>query len=501
MPKVLLAWIGRTDLNAVKGVPEAGIGPIGQAVTARTYDAVSLLSDYGDTETKGYVKWLKRQGVPTISVRRVKLSNPINFEEIYPSAVAAVEDVLRRYGADTGLTYHLSPGTPAMAAIWAIIAKTRFPAELIQSSREHGVQTASLPFDMSPEFITDLLRKPDEELRRLMEGLPGEAPEFDAIIRRGTAMKRVVALARRAAPRDAPVLIQGETGTGKELLAEAIHKASPWSNGPFISVNCAAIPPDLFESEFFGHKKGSFSGAVQDRPGHFEAANGGTLFLDEVAELPLHVQAKLLRALEQRKVTRVGESTPRSVQVRVISATNRDLIKEVAEDRFREDLFYRLAVAVLPIPPLRERREDLEALIDHVLDQVNQVAASQPGYESKTLSAGARLLLIRHPWPGNVRELYHTILRASIWSTGATIAPQDIRGVLLSTPAKKASNLLDRPLGDGFKIEELIRDVKRRYVDRALAESGGNKSKAAQLLGLGSHQTLSNWMKGIGLKS
>jgi len=500
MVTVLLAWIGRTDLNAAKGIPEAGIGPIGQAIAARAYDAVSLLSDYGEAETHRYVKWLKGREAPPVSLRCVKLSSPTNFEEIYPKAVAAVEEALRRYGADTRLTYHLSPGTPAMAAIWAIIAKTRLPAELIQSSREQGVQTASLPFDMSPDFVTDLLRKPDEELRRLMEGLPSDAPEFDAIIRQGAAMKRVVALARRVAPRDLPILIQGETGTGKELLAEAIHTASPWSQGPFICVNCAAIPRELFESEFFGHKKGSFSGALEDRVGHFEAADGGTLFLDEIGELPLEGQAKLLRVLDQRKITRVGESKPRPMQVRVIAATNRDLMKEVAEDRFREDLFHRLAVAVLHLPPLRERREDLGVLIDHLLDQVNRAAAGQPGYESKTLSSGARSLLVRHPWPGNVRELYHTLLRASIWSTGSTIAPEDIRSSLFAPPGEKVSNLLDQPLGEGFDIEELVRNVKRQYVKRALVESGGNKSKAAQLLGLGSHQTLTNWMKGIGLK-
>src|SRR5439155_1049636 len=275
--------------------------------------------------------------------------------------------------------------------------KNRFPGELVQSSKEQGVGTASLPFEMSADFIPDLLRKPDEELRRLMEGLPDEAPEFDQIVRRDVRMKRLVAKARRVAPRsDVPVLILGETGTGKELLARAIHQASP-RKGPFKALNCAAIPDSLFESELFGVKRGGFTGAV-DRPGFFRAAAGGTLFLDEVGELTSDNQAKLLRALQEKEVQAVGDDKTYPIDVRLICATNRDLQERMANGNFRSDLYYRIAGAVLLIPPIRERQGDLELLIDHAVGEINQKAAGQPGYEQKTLSAAARSLLGLHTW-------------------------------------------------------------------------------------------------------
>jgi sigma54-dependent transcription regulator len=285
------------------------------------------------------------------------VTSPTSFKEIYPAAVNAVEDVLTRYGAGADLTYHLSPGTSVMAAVWAILAKTRFPAELVQSTREQGVQTASLPFEMSPDFIPDLLR-----------------------------------------------------------------------------------------------------------------------------------------VLQEGKVTRIGESKARPVSVRIIAATNRDLMREVAAGHFREDLFHRLAVAVLKVPPLRERQADIGILIDHLLEQINRDAANQPGYELKRLSDAASSLLLRHPWPGNVRELYNTLLRASIWSTGPVITPEDARDALLPGSEERVG-VLDRPLGSGFDIREVLADVAGHYLHRALAEAHGNKTAAAELVGLPSYQTLTNWMR------
>jgi transcriptional regulator with PAS, ATPase and Fis domain len=309
-------------------------------------------------------------------------------------------------------------------------------------------------------------------------------------------MARLVQRARRVALRNVPVLIEGESGTGKELFAKAIHQASPRRDRPFKSVNCGAIPSTLVESVLFGHEKGAFTGADRLRKGVFEEAHGGTLFLDELGELPLDAQVKLLRVLQESKVTRVGSTSDIDVDVRVVSATNRTVIEEVEAGRFREDLFYRLAVAVLKIPPLRERAGDLGLLIDELLKKENQDAEkAEPGYVHKKLSTGARNLLLAHPWPGNVRELQLTLRRAAIWSDAVTISTEDIRESLLAVPHAKRRDVLGRPLGDGLNLPELLKEVARHYLGRALDEAAGNKTRAAELVGAPSYQTLSNWLK------
>lgn len=208
----------------------------------------------------------------------------------------------------------------------------------------------NLRFDISAEFLPDLLRQPDAQLRSLSEERPAESASFEDVQYRSDGMARLVEKARRVAVRNIPVLLEGESGTGKELFARAIHKHSPRKAAPFVAVNCGAIPPNLVEAELFGHEKGAFTGAQSRREGHFESAHGGTLFLDEIGELPQDVQVRLLRVLEEREVVRIGSSKPIAVDVRIIAATNRNLIEEVGAGRFREDLFYRLVVAYLNLP-------------------------------------------------------------------------------------------------------------------------------------------------------
>ena len=393
-----------------------------------------------------------------------------------------------------------------MAAVWIILAKTRFPAELIESSKEHGVRTASVPFDIAADFLPDLLARPDRELERLAAGLPPEAPEFSAIVHRSPVMQRVIARARRVAPRSIPVLIEGESGTGKELLARAIHQASPRRDRPFVTVNCGAIAPDLVESELFGHEKGAFTGAGAQRRGYFEAAHTGTLFLDEIGELPKPAQVKLLRALQEGEVTRVGATAPTRVDVRILAATNRTLAAEVAAGRFREDLFYRLAVAVIDLPPLREREGDAGLLLDRLLDQVNRESGTEPGYEPKKLSVAARKLLIDHPWPGNVREMLNTLRRAAVWTAGETIDAEDARDALLLPPrpdpgpAGDQDQILGQDIQQGIDLNGLIDRVARHYLERALDAAAGNKTRAAKLLGFGNPTTLTNWLKRHGVE-
>ncbi len=383
-----------------------------------------------------------------------------------------------------------------MASAWILLGKGRFAgAEFWQTSREKGVERANIPFDIATEFAPSLARAVDERLLQLSAALPPEAPEFDEIIHRCTEMKNVITLARMIATRNVPVLIEGETGTGKELLARAIHKSSPRTDGPFVAVNCGAIPKDLFEAEFFGHKKGAFTGADSDRKGYFESAHGGTLFLDEIGELPLDAQVKILRVLQEGRVRRVGESKEQPADVRIVSATNRTLVEEVAADRFRADLFYRLAVAILKLPPLRVRQGDIGLLVDKILDQVNSALNSGLGYKDKKISNKAKNLILRHGWPGNIRELQNTITRICATSLKNTIDEDDVRHAILPSTSKTKDDILTQPLGDGFNIQKLQAFLSSHYIRRALDESAGSKSKAATLLGLKNYQTLTNWAK------
>ncbi|WP_052812922.1 sigma 54-interacting transcriptional regulator [Desulfonatronum thioautotrophicum] len=257
-PDVLICWLGRTDLNACAGQGEAGLGPVGQALEWERFDKLILLNNYPAESVEPYRNWLgARYPDLGLDMRHVRLSGPTCYSEIYQTALSVLEDVTHK-APGAGLTLHLSPGTPAMAAVWIILAKTRFPARLIESSRDHGVRVVDFPFDLSAEFLPDAnppvaLRDRDARLERLSASLPPLAPAFADIIHRCEPMGRVLLKARKAAVRTVPVLIEGESGTGKELLARAMHQAGPRQGGPFIAVNCGAIPAELVESELFGH--------------------------------------------------------------------------------------------------------------------------------------------------------------------------------------------------------------------------------------------------------
>lgn len=499
---ILFCWLGATDLKAAVGEIDIGLGPVAQAAKARNYKEIVLLNNWGKTATEKYITWLQKQTSSQITFQHILLSGPTNFGEIYHAASKSISEKIQENGPNVDLVFHLSPGTPAMAAVWILLSKTRFSAELIESSREQGVRTALVPFDISADFIPDLLRKPDQTLERLAAGLPAAAPEFDDIIHRSEVMQRVVLKARRIAPRSIPVLIEGESGTGKELFARAIHDASPRKNKPFVAINCGAIPAELVESELFGHEKGAFTGANAARVGHFEAAHTGTFFLDEIGELPKEMQVKLLRTVQEGEVKRIGATLPQKIDVRIIAATNRNLIEEVAAGSFREDLFYRLAVAVIKLPPLREREGDVSLLIDRFLEQINQESGNEPGYKQKKISPSARNLLLLHSWPGNVRELQNTLTRAAVWSLDEELGEDDIREALLPIPnsGKGQDGILNQPLGQGIDLPEIMKTVAVHYLERGLSESHENKTKASKILGLPSYQTLTNWLKKYGLE-
>jgi transcriptional regulator with PAS, ATPase and Fis domain len=500
--EILFCWLGATDLKAASEQTIVGLGPVAQAIDSRQFAEVILLNNWQKNDAESYATWLRKRTSTLVTLVHIQLSRPTDFGEICQAASVCISQTLQKHGEDSHLVYHLSPGTPAMAAVWILLAKARFPAELIESSKEHGVRSVNIPFDISTEFFPDLFKKSDKTLERLASGLPATAPEFADIVHRSEVMQRVVLKARRIAPRSIPVLIEGESGTGKELFARAIHDASPRREMPFIAINCGAIPSELVESELFGHEKGAFTGATAQHLGHFEMANNGTIFLDEVGELPKKMQVKLLRTLQEKEIRRIGSSRIISLNTRIIAATNRSLIDEVSTGTFREDLFYRLAVAVLKLPPLRERAGDLTLLIDTFMRRINQQGSEEPGYKDKNISVLARNLLLHHSWPGNVRELQNTLTRAAIWSIDEELSEDDIRDALLPVPFTRTGNegILNRPLENGIDLPRIIQNVAVHYLERGLAKTGHNKTRTAKLMGLSNYQTLTNWLKKYGLE-
>ena len=330
------------------------------------------------------------------------------------------------------------------------------------------------------------MRKENESLR---EELRGKGVTPDQIIFQSSSMNEVVNLAGRVAPSSTTVLIQGESGTGKELLAKLIHTLSPRSERPMVTVNCVALSENLLESELFGHERGAFTGALQRRIGRFEQADGGTLFLDEIGELSASVQVKLLRFLQEREFERVGGNQTLRSDVRVISATNRDLVRRVREETFREDLYYRLNVVTITVPPLRERKEDLSPLIDHFLKRF----AVENGKEIQGIDPEARDLLLKYNYPGNIRELENIIERAVVITRGSILSSRDLPffdEFLFSDQWEMMSRKT---------LKESVQDLERQLIQKALAETANHQSKAANLLGI-SERVLRYKLKKHGVK-
>lgn len=299
-------------------------------------------------------------------------------------------------------------------------------------------------------------------------------PAPDSIIGKSEKMRRLVEMAQTIAPSEANVLITGESGTGKEVIAKLIHARSARAGGPYITVNCAALSESLLESELYGHEKGAFTGADKPREGRFLAADGGTIFLDEIGEIPVAMQAKLLRAIQEREIQRVGGDRPVRVDVRIVAATNRNLAEEVEAGRFRQDLFYRLNVVSLDLPPLRERVDDVPALAAHFLREF----AERNGKRVKGFTPGAMDKLLKYGWPGNVRELENVVERAVVLLVGEYVGERELPAALLSGSEEMGEGV--RGGFGGMTLEE----IERMAVRSVLEESGGNKSEAARRLGI-----------------
>jgi len=344
-------------------------------------------------------------------------------------------------------------------------------------------------------FETIQLRRENRSLRRRIEI---ETSQRGALLGNSAAMQNVRAMIEKVADTDATVLVRGESGTGKELVARELHERSAArSGGAFVAVNCAALPTELIESELFGHEKGAFTGAAARRQGKFEQANGGTLFLDEIGDMSANVQAKLLRALEERRIERLGGDESIPVDVRIISATHRALEEEIHEGNFRADLFYRLRVVTIDIAPLRERREDIPVLATAFAQQ----SAERHGLPQRPIGREALRRLMEYDWPGNVRELRNAIERAAIMSEGDELNAIDIT----DEPTKKTSvTAIDSPVNGDLSVpytsdfRDDRREFERRYIARCLEESSGNVTKAAAVLGM-HRQSLQHKLRELGL--
>jgi two-component system nitrogen regulation response regulator GlnG len=333
---------------------------------------------------------------------------------------------------------------------------------------------------------TRALEREVKELRREVgrRTVPGER-----LVGKSGSMLEVFKAIGRVAPRDVPVLVTGESGTGKELVARAIHAASPRAEKPFVAVNTAAIPRELLESELFGHERGAFTGAVAARAGRFREASGGTLFLDEIGDMSSDLQAKLLRVLQDHQVTPVGSSVTQVVDVRIVTATHRDLDAAVRSGAFREDLLYRLRVVPMHLPPLRERREDVRLLAEHFTQRYAVELAGAP----RALSEEAIELLRRHSWPGNVRELENAVKRALVLGSSALLVPDDFAFVRDAEKPRTAATLADLVRREaeaeldgeaGLIYHRMIERVERPLIEAALARTDGNQIRAAALLGI-----------------
>lgn len=522
--RVLVSWIGYADFRALAATLPADqqaevlrglnppsplpnqAGPLKTLLDNERFDEVHLLTSHTGLRNKLYARWV---GACRPVLHQVKVKDPTDYVEVFRLVDAELSSIVRLpRSADDQLCVHLSPGTPTMTAIWVLLGKSKYHPATFYQTHDGRAWVTTVPFDLVVDYVPQVLRDADARLQLLAGEGPQEVQGFEDVAGDSRAIRLAVGRARRAAMRDVSVLILGESGTGKELFARAVHDASPRRAGPFVAINCAAVSRELLESELFGHKKGAFTGADRDRDGAFSEADGGTLFLDEVGECDPVMQAKLLRVLQppadgpcRRVFSRVGDSRPLSSNVRVVAATNRDLLGCVATHQFREDLYYRLAVVTIKLPPLRERREDLPAIAGRLLDRINRdFAGQEPGYRPKRLSASTVGYVRGQSWPGNVRQLYNTLVQAAVLTDGEVIERRDIEEAIAEVPGDGVTDQLGLPLGEGFSLERHLEEIQHHYLRRAMAEADGVQRKAAELLGYRNYQTLAAKLERLGVK-
>jgi two-component system, NtrC family, nitrogen regulation response regulator GlnG len=438
----------------------------------------------------------------------VRALEPSGYECLQASSGTEALEILTARKADVAFVDIKMPGLDGLALL-SRVKEAEIPVPIIVMTAQNTMANAieamkrgaydyiTKPFDVDEvqqlvqralemqQMSRDLHRIEREMRRRFELGVE--------IVGRSAPMQEIYKAIGRVAQTDVTVLIQGESGTGKELIAKAVHYHSPRWSAPFVALNCSAVPRDLLESELFGHERGAFTGALEQRAGKFEAAQGGTLFLDEIGDMPLDLQAKLLRVLQEREFSRIGSHEVIKADCRIIAATNQNLERAIAENKFREDLFFRLNVVAIRVPPLRERREDIPELIRYFVAKANR----EFGTNVTGLSPSAEQLLLNQPWPGNVRELENALVRSAVLAPAGTLMPEDFPLARGDTPQKydelsleqlirlKLQESLQQAGGEPHDLyDQIIQRVERPLLELVMERANGNQLKAASMLGI-----------------
>jgi transcriptional regulator with AAA-type ATPase domain len=497
--KILLSFTGFHDPYTKSLVgKEDQPGPVLSVMSALPFDRVVLLSTPRTVEiTRATAGALEaRQHGLSIEINDLPLNDPTDYHSIL-LALREQGAAIRERFPKAEISISTASGTPQMHACWLLLtASHELPAHLLHVRPPQflveGQPAVSVVDLTGSDFPIVRPRVPNLEHAPDSDGIPG--PDLPSVLRelsivaQHSSTQAAIQKAVAVAPYNIPTLILGETGTGKELIARLIHRISQRSISKFVPINCGAIPQELVESTLFGHKRGAFTGAITDLIGKFDLAHGGTLFLDEVGELPLPVQVKLLRVLEDSIIEPVGSNQRRQVDVRVVAATNRNLAEEIKAGRFREDLYYRLNTAIIRLPALKERRTEVPSLAVAILDSINQTLKKQ-----RQISPEALIKLQAHDWPGNVRDLRNVLQRAVIYSgSRTTLQSADI--VFDELVGRNGTGAGIPELAEGFQLENYLSDVRQKLMLRALEISAGNQSHAARLLGI-SAQAVSSFQK------
>jgi transcriptional regulator with PAS, ATPase and Fis domain len=496
--KVLISWLGKTDIDNMQADKLASIATLATKHTV-VFDQIIILANTWDEHWQRYEEWLNKRlailGRPTTAeIFRQSLVSPTDY-----SAVAAImqRNLSTLSQSQSQIYINLTSGTPTMAAVSVLLGKGIYQCQLLQTGPDNTIEEVQIPFDFDATYA----KVARTNIKAKVVAGPSFSGAFKDLVANSAPMQQLIFKAQKLAATDLPALLLGETGTGKEVLANAIHAASARSEKPMKVVNCGAIPENLVDSILFGHVKGAFTGADREHVGFFEQADGGTLFLDEVGELPPSVQVKLLRALQQGEITRVGDSKTRTVDVRILAATHRPITQMVGQGAFREDLYFRLAVGVIELPALRERRADIPELLQQILAEINTTFTRQPGFVGKAISKDAIKFAESYDWPGNIRALWNTLNRAVLWAENQEITAEQLQQACLSVAFSTSPESKVPDLVAGFDVHQYIDDIKEKLIYAALEKANGNLSKASKMLGLANHQTLSNWMDKLNIKT
>jgi len=498
--QILLSFVGGRDPFAPNNDEKKAAGPLLSLLGKRKFEKLYIFytnQEFWEKAQKVQEVCRKRQLGMEIEFREVAVYPPTDYEMLFKVMNNECQKILEANAKEKPAYFiGADSGTPQMQTIWFILAQSELiPATLLQGvppkfgQGEYQVKEVNLSLDSFPQIVSpdairrelDIISAQRDALKAERDSLVGDY-QFEGIIGKSLALRFVTDKAFRVAQTHETVLIRGESGTGKELFAKGIHYNSPRKDKSFIALNCSAITETIAESELFGHEKGAFTGADRQRKGSFELANGGTLFLDEIGDMPVSTQAKLLRVLQERELTRVGGSRKIKVDVRIIAATHQNLEQMIKTLQFRDDLYGRLRVIELKIPPLREHREDIPLLIQYFLDKLNGEYGAQ-----KKLSRDVLKILLSYPWPRNVRELENSIRGMYVLSTGDELTADTLPNDILMAAFDAEKPLEVQIPADGFNLKRYLQKLEKAYYLKAIELSNDNRAKAARLLKMKEH--------------